>query len=123
VDTQKERINQFEKRVFSFAHAIIQFSGTVSPTHITRPIVSQLVRSGTSIGANYMEANAAQSIRDFISKAEIARKEAHETEYWLDLMQELVPNSRNTIQSLKEEVISIYRILGGMCKKSKQRLI
>ena len=86
MDTQKDRINQFEKRVYSFALSILQFSGTVNPTHITKPIISQLVRSGTSIGANYMEANAAQSTRDFISKAEIARKEAHETEYWLTLV-------------------------------------
>lgn len=69
-----------------------------------------------------MEANAAQSTRDFISKAEIARKEAHETEYWLSLVQKLIPNHYDTIQSLKYEAISIYRILGGMCKKSKQRL-
>lgn len=122
MNDQQERIFLFEKKVYLFARSIIEFSRTLPPTFISKPIISQLIRSGTSIGANYMEANASQSTKDFISKAEIARKEAHETEYWLNLIQETIPNSKEKVKSLKEEVVSIYRILGSMCKKSKQRL-
>lgn len=122
MNLQQERIYEFEQRVLTFAREIIIFSRSITLTPITKPIISQLVRSGTSIGANYMEANASQSTRDFISKAEIARKEAHETMYWLDLVRQCIPTLEGKIDILKQEVVSIYRILGSMCNKSKQRL-
>jgi len=53
---------------------------------ITRPLISQLIRSGTSIGANYMEANGASSKKDFINKIFICKKEAQETKHWLKML-------------------------------------
>ncbi len=65
-----------EERTAKFGEDVIGFCKVVKQDAITRPIISQLVRSGTSIGANYMEANAASSKRDFRNKIYICKKEA-----------------------------------------------
>lgn len=69
----------------------------------------QLLRSGTSIGANVREASAAQTKKDFIAKMSIASKEARETKYWLDLLQEskIVNNDYSSLLNQNEELIKI----------------
>ncbi|MBU6415499.1 four helix bundle protein, partial [Patescibacteria group bacterium] len=67
-----------EERTAKFGKEIITFCKTIKQDAITKPLVSQIVRSGTSIGANYMEANAASSKKDFQNKIFIAKKEAQE---------------------------------------------
>lgn len=80
----------------------------------------QVLRSGTSIGANIAEAIAAQSSADFIHKVSISLKEAHETKYWMILMQksQLVPGEYKEIIS---ECDSIIRILSKILITSKER--
>jgi four helix bundle protein len=79
----------------------------------------QLIRSGTSIGANVEESRAAQSTADFIHKLEIALKEARETRYWLRLLMasEIVPE--NKLLSLLDEINELIKILAAMIVKSK----
>ena len=79
-------------------------------------IASQLLRSGTSIGANVSEAQYAQSKRDFASKMAIARKEANETKYWLQLLAaaEILPEA--AARELIGEVTEIVRILTAIIK-------
>ena len=75
-----------QERAFDFACRIVRLTEHLSLRSIvTRTIARQLIRSGTSIGANLEEATAAQSKADFISKCSIATKEARETRYWLRL--------------------------------------
>ncbi|NEZ66598.1 four helix bundle protein [Leptolyngbyaceae cyanobacterium CCMR0082] len=87
---------------------------------VSRTLSNQLLRSGTSIGANTVEAKSGQSRRDFLSKLEIALKEARETEYWLKLIvaSEVVPESK--INSLLQEIDEIIKILVTITKKIKQ---
>ena len=68
---------------------------------MTSRIIDQLVRSGTSIGANYMEAINASSKKDFKNKLIISKKEAQETKYWLTLLKECIDNSE--IVTLEKE--------------------
>ena len=85
------------KRSFEFATRIVRLCQTLEKRPgASRTLASQLLRSGTSIGANVEEGQAAQSEADFISKHSIACKEARETHYWLRLMAatELVPAGR-----------------------------
>lgn len=84
-------------------------------------IAKQLLRSGTSIGANVAEGAGAQSEADFLTKYSISLKEAHETLYWLDLLDkaELLPASRLT--DLKQENNELVAILTTICKKLKQK--
>lgn len=75
-----------EERTAKFAEMIIELCKRVPKNTITIPIVSQLIRAGTSIGANYMEANGASSKKDFKNKIFICKKEARETKYWLRML-------------------------------------
>ena len=71
-----------------FAKEIIYLCRELKRQGVEMPVVNQLLRSGTAIGANIHEAQFAQSTKDFISKLEIALKECNECEYWLDLINE-----------------------------------
>ncbi|KKR12048.1 MAG: hypothetical protein UT41_C0004G0015 [Candidatus Wolfebacteria bacterium GW2011_GWC2_39_22] len=75
-----------EERTAIYGENIIAFCKSVKQDTITKPIVSQLIRSGTSIGANYCEANNASSKKDFRNKIFICKKEAQETKYWLRMI-------------------------------------
>ncbi len=75
-----------EERTAIFAEKIIKLCKEAPKNTITIPIIGQLIRSGTSIGANYCEANGASSKKDFKNKIFICKKEAKETKYWLRLL-------------------------------------
>lgn len=75
-----------EERTAKFAEEIIDLVKSFSKGTISFPLAEQLIRSGTSIGANYSEAVQASSKKDFISKIFICKKEANETKYWLRLL-------------------------------------
>ena len=83
-------------------------------------ISNQIGRSGTSIGANIYEANYAQGKKDFISKLEIALKEANETGYWLELLYKTNYIDETTIKSLNEQCASIRVMLIASCRTAKQ---
>jgi four helix bundle protein len=79
-----------EERTSLFAEEVIIFCKLIPHTIITTPLISQVVRSSTSIGANYFEANGASSRKDFKNKIFICKKESKETMYWLDLLSKIV---------------------------------
>lgn len=96
-----------------FAKAIVILCRDIKTTHREAALTNQLLRSGTSIGANIYEAQYAQGTKDFISKLEIAQKECYETEYWLELLFETgyIPVDRyktlqNTCGSIRRMLIS-----------------
>lgn len=90
------------ERTAVFAEELIKFCRQVEPTVISRPIINQLVRAGTSVGANYTEANAASSKKDFRNKIFICKKEAQETRYWLRLAKSVSENVTQ-IEKLDDE--------------------
>src|SRR5690606_13699058 len=79
----------------------------------------QVLRSGTSIGANVRESEHAQSKADFIHKLSISLKEANETEYWLDLLYETKYLSDGEFQNIKPKIIELLRLLTSIIKTSK----
>ena len=83
-------------------------------------ISNQIGRSGASIGANIYEANYAQGKKDFISKLEIALKEANETGYWLELLYKTNYIDETTFKSLNEQCASIRVMLIASCRTAKQ---
>ncbi|NEO68308.1 four helix bundle protein [Moorena sp. SIO3H5] len=87
---------------------------------VPRTLANQLLRSGTSIGANCSEAQSAQSRRDFISKYEIALKEARETKYWLEVLIEAELVSLEKFKGLIQETEEIIKILVTTVKKLKE---
>ena len=82
----KEFAKQLEKRTREFAVRIICLSSTLPNTPEARVIRSQMTKSGTSVGANYREANRARSKADFKNKIKICESEASETQYWLEII-------------------------------------
>ena len=86
-------------------------------------ISSQIGRSGTSIGANIHEANYAQSKKDFISKLEIALKEASETGYWLELLFRTNYIEEELYRSLNDQCTSIRIMLVASCRTAKKNMM
>src|SRR5437762_3201789 len=75
-----------EERTARFGEAIIAFAKKVPITPVTSPLIKQLICAGTSVGANYCEANDAESKKDFRHKIGICRKESKESKYWLRMI-------------------------------------
>ena len=104
---------------FEFAVAIVQLIDSV---HMPKSsyMTDQLARAGTSVGANIHEAQYAQSKKDFVSKLEIALKEANETSYWLKLMYETRRIDMQTYQYTEKLCGHIRRLLIASCKTAKE---
>jgi four helix bundle protein len=95
---------ELEARTKRFALSAIEFVGKLPRRKASDVIGYQLVKSGTSIGANYREANRAQSHDDFIHKLAICEKEAAETEYWLELAVEANLVGPGSTEELLQEI-------------------
>ena len=111
------------ERTIEYSLRIIKLFRKLEKDSVGRIIAKQLLRSGTSIGANVHEAQGGQSKADFIAKMSIANKEARESAYWLRLVKEsgLIPESR--ITDLYDETDQIIKILSSILITAKKRKI
>jgi four helix bundle protein len=108
-------------RTFEFARRVVRLCQVLEQTPgVSRTMAGQLLRAGTSIGANIEEGQASQSRADFIAKYSIACKEARETHYWLRLLaaSEIVPNAR--LQELRDEANQLVAILTAIVKNTRR---
>jgi four helix bundle protein len=108
-----------EKRTTRFGKKIIKFSQSLFVNHISTNLISQLVRSGTSIGANYREANNACSKKDFKNKVFICKKEANETKHWLIMIKTYFPEKENCVKILYQECHELILIFQSIINKIK----
>ena len=92
-----------EERTAKFAEDIIEFLKTINRDDINRNIIIQLIRSSTSIGANYCEANCSSSKKDFRNKIYICKKESNETKYWLRILVKCHPEKKEEIKFFWKE--------------------
>jgi four helix bundle protein len=83
-----------ENRTRNFSKETICFLMKIKKHRINESIISQLIRSATSVGANYCEANGASSKKDFKNKIHICRKEIRETKYWIEMLAESNPEEK-----------------------------
>jgi four helix bundle protein len=116
----KEFANILEKRTKTFAVSIIKLSGKLPNTTEGKVIKNQLTKSGTSIGANYREANRARSKADFRSKIKISESEASESQYWLEIIMEMKWIKPEDIKFELEEVselLAIFTSIGNNLNK------
>ncbi len=107
-----------EERTLAFSRAVIQMTRKVPYDLVDREIISQLVRSSCSIGANYREANDSLSKKDFVLRVKISRKEAKETTYWLHLLSGSSKVDSKEIARLQQEVLELRKILSSIIQKS-----
>ena len=113
--------NKLAELSMDFSVQIINLVKNLKAKHET-VISNQIGRSGTSIGANIYEANYAQGKKDFISKLEIALKEASETGYWLELLHQTEYLDDTTFQSLSDQCTAIRVMLVASCRTAKQNM-
>ena len=108
-----------EERTTRFSEQVIDFCKTLPQTIITRPIISQLIRSATSISANYCEADEASSKRDFVNKICISNKETKETKHWLRLIAHAVPEIKDISRKLWQEAQEFNLIFSAIIRSSR----
>ena len=110
----KKKIFDLEERTALFGESIIGFSRTLAKNQVNSILTSQFVRSGTSIGANYMEADGAESKKDFRHKIALCKKEAKETKHWLRMISKANPDKKDECRSLwheAQELTLIFSII------------
>ena len=108
------------EKAFAFAVRIVKLCQYLQNEKHEYILSKQLIRSGTSVGANITEAKQGQSKADFISKMSIALKETSETKYWLRLLQATDYLSQKEYQSILADCIEIEKMLTSIVKTSKQ---
>ncbi len=109
-----------EERTAKFGEDILRFCQNIHKTGISSPLITQLVRSATSIGANYMEANGASSKNDFRNKIYICKKESQETKHWLRMLSVILPEQKEKLRVLwkeSQELTLIFQKITSSLKK------
>ncbi len=112
--------NIIETKSFDFAVRIVNLYKYLTDKKNEYVLSKQLLRSGTSIGANVSEAEQAQSKPDFVSKMNIALKETSETKYWIKLLQATNFLSKEENSSILADCVELEKILISIVKSSKQ---
>jgi four helix bundle protein len=109
-----------EERTAKFGEAVILLCRSIKQDAITKPLINQLVRSATSIGANYMEANGASSKKDFVNKIFICKKEAQETKHWLRMLAISIIEKKEEIRRLWQECQELTLIFQKIASTSRK---
>ncbi len=107
-----------ENRTTEFGIKIVSYCKKVGVDPIMKPLAIQLVRSGTSIGANYREANGADSKKDFHAKVSICKKEAKETMHWLQIINASLNNNHAESKKLWQEAHELVLIFSAINRKA-----
>jgi four helix bundle protein len=113
--------NDLEQRTLAFAVAVVRFVAALPRSDVSTVVGRQLLRSATSIGANYREANRAESRDDFIHKTGIAQKESAETGYWLEICCQTNLGEPTESSRLSGESRELLAILTTINRKAKGR--
>jgi len=117
----KEKPFDIKERAFEFGVRIVRLVNTLPRTIAGVKVGNQLVKSGTSIGANVEEADGAESKRDFIHKMSIARKEARETRYWLRIVRATdLSKDTQEVSYLLQESDELVRILSAIIRNTQK---
>lgn len=106
-----------EERTAKFGETLIQFCRAVPEDSVTRPLITQVVRSGTSVGANYCEADDAVSRKEFMNKIGTCKKEAKETKFWIRMLVKAVPTLRPKAIPLWQEAKELLLIFAAIHRK------
>ena len=108
-----------EERTAKFGEAIVIFARSIPRGPVTLPLISQMVRAGTSVGANYCEADEAGSKKEFRHRISICKKEARETKHWLRMIVAAVPDLRPQAIPLWKEAKELQLIFAAIFRNAK----
>ena len=121
-ENEKKKKYDLEERTAKFGEDIIEFAGKIPKNVITIPIIGQLIKAGTSVGANYNEADCAESKKDFEYKLAISKKEAKETKHWLRMIAKATPELKNEAKPLWQESNELQLIFIAIIRKSQSKI-
>ncbi|MCK5733803.1 MAG: four helix bundle protein [Candidatus Latescibacteria bacterium] len=116
-----ERSYDLEERTAQFGERIIEFAKTLPKNLVNNSLISQVVRSGTSVGANYMESDAAESKKDFRHKIGICTKESKETKHWLRMIAKSEPAKADECRALWKEAQELTLIFSSIFRSTKKK--
>ncbi|NCN59188.1 four helix bundle protein [Candidatus Woesebacteria bacterium CG22_combo_CG10-13_8_21_14_all_39_10] len=120
---QNNKPFNLEERTAVLGENVIRLCKDIKQNTINRPIISQLIRSSTSIGANYMEANGASSKADFVNKIFLCKKEAQETKHWFRMLSVIDPEVKTELQNLWKECQELTLIFQKIVSSSRKKNI
>jgi S23 ribosomal protein. len=109
-EQETKRVYDLEERTARFGEGIIDFAKTIPQNPVTNRIISQLVAGGTSVGANYVEADDAVSKKEFLKSIGTCRKEARESKHFLRMVVRAVPESKSQARTLWLEARELHLI-------------
>lgn len=115
--TNKEFAKVLEKRTIEFAIEILKLSGCLPNTPESLVLRNQLSKSGTSIGANYRDANRFRSLKDFKNNISISFAKARETDYWIQIIEEMNLSNNINILKLRIEAKELLAIFTSIANK------
>src|SRR5882724_9930772 len=116
---ETKRVYDLEERTARFGEAIIDFAKTIPQTSVTNRIISQVVGAGTSVGANYVEADDAVSKKDFLKSIGTCRKEARETKHFLRMAVRAVPNLKPEARKIWMEARELHLIFSKIWRSGR----
>jgi four helix bundle protein len=119
IKTPNKKQYDLEERTAKFGEEVIKLSCNLRENAVVRPIISQLIRSSTSIGANYSEADDAESKKDFKHKIGICKKESRETKHWLRMLAIAEPKVQDQTRKLWVEAKELNLIFNAINNKLK----
>jgi four helix bundle protein len=105
-----------EERTARFGEAIVAFARRIPIDPVTTPLISQVVRSGTSVGANYCEADDACTKKDFRYRINISKREARETKHWLRMIAAASAQNRDEARTLWQEAKELHLIFAAISR-------
>ncbi len=108
-----------EERTAIFGESVIECCQRLSRTAVTKPLISQLVRSSTSIGANYCEADEAATKKEFRYRISLCRRESRETKHWLRMLVAAIPDSKDEARILWKEANELTKIFAAIYRNSR----
>lgn len=111
--------NEFKSRLYNWVLKLIKHIDSLKKDQVSEVIIKQLIRSGTSVVANYIEAQSASSKKDFINFFTHSLKSANESKFWLALLRDSGKSSKKDIDYLLNELIEISNILASSILKMK----
>jgi len=111
---RQQKLYNLEDRTAAFGESVIAFAKRIPISGVTLPLIDQLVRSATSIGANYSEADDAESKKDFRHKIGICRKESKETKHWLRMVAAAEETLKTEARILYKEAAELNLIFGAI---------
>jgi len=117
--SNEKKVFDLEERTAKFGEAVIVFVKSLVKDNVNSVLISQIVRSATSIGANYMEADGAESKKDFRHKIALCKKEAKETKHWLRMLARANINKKDEITVLWKEAQELTLIFSSILLPKK----